>query len=65
MKVKIDGQRCSGYGNCAFAAPDVFDIDLARNVAVLKSDIDLDMIDPADLRDAAGDCPVAAILLED
>jgi len=64
MRVTIDTGLCNGYGNCAFAAPDVFDIDLARNLAVLRDDADLDHVDEDSLRDAAADCPVQAILLE-
>ncbi|MBJ8348264.1 ferredoxin [Antrihabitans sp. YC2-6] len=65
MKISIDTHACNGYGNCAFAAPDVFDVDLARNLAVLKDDVDLDTIDLDLVREAAEDCPVRAILLEE
>lgn len=63
MKVIIDTTLCNGYGNCAFSAPDVFDIDLASNLAVLRDEVDLDKVDESALREAAADCPVQAILL--
>ena len=63
MKVTIDTSLCNGYGNCAFSAPDVFDIDLASNLAVLRDDVDLDQADAHALHEAAADCPVQAIRL--
>jgi ferredoxin len=64
MRISVDTNLCNGYGNCAFAAPDVFDVDLARNVAVLK-DVDLAEVELDLIRAAADDCPVRAILLAD
>ena len=65
MRISIDTSLCNGYGNCAFAAPDVFDVDLRANLAVLKDDVDLDTVELDLVREAAADCPVRAILLEE
>ncbi|WP_205698784.1 ferredoxin [Conexibacter sp. SYSU D00693] len=63
MRVLIDTARCEAHGDCVMAAPDVFDLDEEDNVAVLL------MADPPEalreqVRQAADDCPVAAIRLE-
>jgi ferredoxin len=56
FKVMIDGSLCSGFGDCADAAPDVFELDAhgKANLRVYVTE------DPAVL-DAAAACPMGAI----
>lgn len=59
LNVEADRDRCIGSGVCAFAAPDVFDVDATGRVVVLG---------PADLgdervRNAVADCPTEALRL--
>ena len=60
-RVAVDASRCVGSGDCALAAPDVFEVDddaaLAR---VLPGAADAD---PAVLQRAAYACPTGAIRL--
>lgn len=60
MRVTIDTERCCGYGNCVFAAPDIFDVDEATNLAFLKK-TDFDDGDREGILDAVADCPTDAI----
>jgi ferredoxin len=55
-KIVIDGSLCSGFGDCADLAPDVFELDAhgKANLRVVVS------TDPAVL-DAASACPMGAI----
>jgi ferredoxin len=62
MKVKIDNDACVGDGTCAEMCPEVFEME--GDLAVVK----VDKV-PAGLeqkvKEAADDCPVEAILIED
>lgn len=60
--VEINRDLCNGYGNCVVAAPDVFDIDPASNIAHLI-DGQPDEAAAAEVREAVDDCPVRAIRL--
>ena len=55
-KVVIDGSLCSGFGDCADEAPDVFELDAhgKANLRVYETE------NPAVL-DAAAACPMGAI----
>ena len=55
-RIVIDGSLCSGFGDCADLAPDVFELD-ARGKAALRVGTSSD---PAVL-DAAAACPMGAI----
>jgi len=59
MRVEADRERCMGTGACAFAAPDVFDVDATGRVVVLGP------FEPGDERvhDAVAECPVGALRL--
>ena len=64
MKVLLDTAKCEAHGDCVMAAPQVFDLDEDENIVTLL------MAEPSeDLRaaveQAASDCPVAAIRIED
>lgn len=59
LNVEADRDRCIGSGQCAFAAPDVFDVDATGRVVVLGR------ADPNDerVRGAVADCPTEALTL--
>ncbi|WDZ83551.1 ferredoxin [Micromonospora cathayae] len=63
MRITVDQDRCCGSGQCALAAPDVFDQRDEDGVVVL--------LNPspaaerlADVTDAAAVCPASAITVE-
>lgn len=60
MRITVDQEKCCGSGQCALAAPDVFDQREEDGVVVL-----LDPAPPADrfvaVADAATVCPASAI----
>lgn len=60
MKVTVDRTRCEGHALCAAVAPDAFSIDEDDDLAVVSDE------NPgkelwAQVRAAAGSCPVIAI----
>ena len=57
IEVRIDRDRCMGSGNCAYWAPQVFDLDDA-GIAVLAGDPGAH---PDEVRLAAEGCPTQAI----
>lgn len=64
MKVKVDTSKCEAYGECVFAADDIFELDDdADVVTVLNDSPDEDRRDAAE--QAAAACPVEAITIED
>ena len=56
MRIVIDGSLCSGFGDCADLAPDVFELD-SHGKALLRLGTSAD---PAVL-EAAAACPMGAI----
>ena len=64
MKVTVDQETCVGSGQCALAAPDVFDQREEDGIVEL-----LDPVPPAglaaDVDHAAAMCPVLAITVEE
>jgi ferredoxin len=56
FRIVIDGSICSGFGDCADLAPDVFELD-AHGKALLRIGTSPD---PAVL-EAAAACPMGAI----
>lgn len=63
MQVKVDMNVCEAYGECVFAADEVFELDDdAETVTVLQEN------PPEELRkkveEAARVCPVSAITVE-
>jgi ferredoxin len=56
LRIVIDGSLCSGFGDCADLAPDVFELD-AHGKAQLRLGTSPD---PAVL-EAAAACPMGAI----
>ncbi|MDT5340132.1 MAG: ferredoxin [Mycobacterium sp.] len=63
MKVSVIADRCIRAGECAFAAPDVFDLDDDAGVVLLQAD------PPEALRRdvliAARRCPAQVIAVDD
>jgi ferredoxin len=55
-RIVIDGSLCSGFGDCADLAPDVFELD-SRGKALLRVGTNND----AAVLDAAAACPMGAI----
>jgi ferredoxin len=59
ISIKVDPDRCQGYGNCVLALPSVFDVDETGQVMLLQ-----DRVDDGELegvRQAAYDCPTDSI----
>lgn len=57
--VETDRDRCIGSGMCAFAAPDVFDVDSGGRVVVIGPI----RADDERVRDAVENCPTDALRL--
>ncbi|UYM04907.1 ferredoxin [Solicola gregarius] len=60
MKVSVDRSVCQNHGQCAIAAPEVFDI--ADDGELVYEPEPSDEFE-ADVEDAADVCPVQAILV--
>jgi ferredoxin len=60
--LELDLDKCNGYGNCVFAAPDLFELDLASNVPVFRKEQWSDQELPAAAA-AVADCPARALRL--
>lgn len=64
MKVKVDMDKCEAYGECVFAAEDVFELDDGdETVTVKQSSPDESLRD--DVEKAVEACPTSAISIED
>jgi ferredoxin len=63
MKVIVDMDKCQDHGQCAFAAPEVFEINADGKLVVLQESPDESMRDAVE--EAADVCPVQAITIED
>jgi ferredoxin len=63
MNVGVDVSKCQGYGNCALAAPDVFDVDESGTVVLLVDAIPADR--EADVKQAVRECPTGALTIEE
>lgn len=59
--IEVDRARCMGTGACAFAAPDVFDVDASGRAVVIGEP------QPGDERvsTAIAECPVGALRFND
>ena len=60
MKITVDRTKCMGSGNCAFFAPNTFDLDDEMKVVV--TDPTGDSAD--DIAAAVEGCPTHALILE-
>ena len=61
MKIVVDKDECTGCGNCADIAPEVFELD-DEGMSVV---VDPDGAGEDTIREAAESCPVDAIALFD
>ena len=56
FRIVIDGSLCSGFGDCADLAPDVFELDSHG-----KAQLRMGTSEDAKVLDAAAECPMGAI----
>lgn len=63
MKVRVDEDLCIGCGICEGVAPEVFSLENGPIAEVIMNPVAEDFKEPA--RQAAEDCPEAAIIVED
>jgi ferredoxin len=62
MKVRIDGEACVGDGACVDVCPEIF--EMAGEIARVKmSDVPQEL--QASCREAADECVVEAIIIEE
>ena len=61
MKVRIERDLCSGVGNCVVIAPTVFKLDDQKKAVLL----DPGSVASDTLLEAAENCPMEAIIVED
>ncbi|MGY1583060.1 ferredoxin [Streptomyces sp. MN13] len=61
VRISVDLNRCQGYAQCAFLAPDVFTM---HGEEALLYDPDADEAQRGKLTQAAAACPVQAILVD-
>jgi ferredoxin len=62
MKVHVDKGTCQNYGQCVFAAPDVFDLDDTGELVYESNPSDATR---TDVDAAVMACPVQAITVPD
>jgi ferredoxin len=63
MKVVVDMDKCQDHGQCAFSAPEVFEINADGKLVVLNDSPDESLRDQVE--EAADVCPVQAITVAD
>ena len=61
MKLRIDGEACTGHGRCYVLAPEVFEPDDEGHSVGLVEEIPADLLDKAQL--AVANCPESAIAI--
>ena len=61
VRITVDRDKCQGYGQCEFEAPDVFHLD-DTGTSVPANDVDESL--RADVERAADVCPMQAITVE-
>ena len=62
MKVRVDADLCTGCGLCADICPEVFEIQDDISVVLVE---EVPEEQAGVVREAAEDCPVEAIIVED
>ena len=62
MRVTVDEETCIGCGLCAETCPEVFEMN-DEKARVKVDEVPEDLVDTC--REAADDCPVEAIQVED
>jgi ferredoxin len=63
MKVRVDQELCTGCGLCVELCPDVYEMNDDGLAEAKIEDVPKDLA--SDARDAAEDCPVEAIVVEE
>lgn len=63
MKAKVDQETCIGCGMCAEICPAVFEMN-SKGKASVKSEV-VPASSEDDCKEAAADCPVEAITIEE
>ena len=63
MKAIVDRETCIGCGLCAAICPEVFEMDDEGKSCVIADPVPTDVEDAA--QDAADQCPVSAITIEE
>jgi len=58
--LELDLDKCNGYGNCVFAAPEFFELDLASNLPLFLKGEWADT-ERATVSAAVADCPANAL----
>jgi ferredoxin len=61
VRITVDRDKCQGYGQCEFEAPDLFHLD---ETATSVPAADVDESRRADAERAADACPMQAITVE-
>lgn len=59
MKIHADKDVCQGFGNCALAAPEYFDVDDDGIVVVLEETVPAEKV--AEATEAVRWCPIRAL----
>ncbi|MDW8114089.1 MAG: ferredoxin [candidate division WOR-3 bacterium] len=62
MKVKVDKELCTGCELCCNTCPDIFEME--GDTATVKTEIVPEAAEDC-VRQAAEDCPVSAIIIEE
>ncbi|WP_433425987.1 ferredoxin [Microtetraspora malaysiensis] len=60
VAIEIDIAKCDGYASCILLAPEVFDFDETRNIAVVKASLP-EQLDLTEIDEAIRNCPRRAI----
>lgn len=63
VRVEVDRATCEGHALCLVYAPEVFDMDDEERAVVMQNPVPEAL--RAGVEDAAGQCPVQAILLRE
>ncbi|NYI80390.1 ferredoxin [Nocardioides panzhihuensis] len=58
--LELDLDKCNGYGNCVFAAPELFELDLASNLPLFLKQ-EWTEAEHATVAGAVADCPANAL----
>ena len=64
MRVRVDPAKCDGYGKCNKVLPDFFKLD-EYGYAQLDEFVDVAPELEGKMREAAGACPTAAVIIEE
>ena len=63
MRVRVDQELCTGCGLCVEICPEVFEMNDDGLAEAKEKDVPEDLA--SDAREAAEDCPVEAIIIEE